>query len=130
MLWSLDHSAIAISCTCGFIPILVYAFECSGRISLVYICVTVAMASIVMTLSAVPAFHQEKYRPLRAMVQLSFALWAQVPLAHAFVLLMQVRDAGRQGRKGRQLWERCYRPRADHRICSFCFAPSFNVPCS
>lgn len=89
MLWKLDHISIAVCCTAGFVPIIDAAFTCSGpAVGPLYIGVTVAMAVAVVCVSMIDAFHQDRFRTLRAAVQLLFPAWAVVPMMHARRLLL------------------------------------------
>ncbi len=86
--WRLDHTGIAVGCAGAFFPICIYVFNCSSTwLAPFYLTITCVIAAVVILCSMMDIFHTMAFRPYRLGIQMSFAVWSQVPMIHAMVLM-------------------------------------------
>mmetsp|Transcript_24624 Transcript_24624/g.53780 ORF Transcript_24624/g.53780 Transcript_24624/m.53780 type:complete len:495 (-) Transcript_24624:45-1529(-) len=95
MAWRLDHAGIAIGSAGAFFPICVYVFSCGDRhLAFNYLTTTCILASsVIACLVSGDTFHTMAYRPYRLAIQMSFAAWSIIPMAHSMVHMEEHAEA-------------------------------------
>ncbi|KAB7500246.1 Adiponectin receptor protein [Armadillidium nasatum] len=78
----LDYCGIALLIMGSFVPWLYYGFYCDFQPKLIYLTAVVVLGSTTIIVSLWDKFSTPKYRPLRAVVFLTFGMSGIIPALH------------------------------------------------
>ncbi|KAF0990107.1 hypothetical protein HZS_2843, partial [Henneguya salminicola] len=82
----LDYSGIAFLICGAMIPVHYYSFYCNYQLQIVYISVAIVMSFLCILASLLDIMSTPTFRPVRAIIFLSFGLSSIIPIVHNFAI--------------------------------------------